>query len=195
MGTLATGDDAPAKAAATIADPRQEAADTMYPTTRASAGPSDEAPAAVKTDPTPTAMRSTLDQNETKLADRAGLKLEALATERREFAAMLYDTGLHPYVGVAELLHTAWTDARLAETQPERDEAAESTARATANQAIREELRQRYGRRDAEEYLERVQKFVKAHPKLNAIVTTGGVGSRADVVNALIDHVRAVNFR
>ena len=43
--------------------------------------------------------------------------------------------------------------------------------------------------------MQRVNKYVKQHPKLDAIINTGGIGARVDVVQALVEHVRNINFR
>jgi len=38
--------------------------------------------------------------------------------------------------------------------------------------------------------VDRTQRFIKQHPVLDLIVSTGTVGSRQDVVEALMQHVR-----
>ena len=141
------------------------------------------------------AMDLTFNDNLTKLADRTGLSLDAQATERSQYADLMRASGLDQNLAVAELLHTAWSDARMADARPGVEQADVLAEIAAMNEATRAALREEYGARDAEELLQRTNKFVKQHPKLAAIMKTRGVGSRLDVVTALFDHVRAVNFR
>lgn len=139
-------------------------------------------------------IENTLDlvftENLTKLSDRTGMSLEAQATERREFSTVMTDAGLHKSPVVAELIHNAWTQARL-----DGDEVDVEAALATTNEDTRRALREQWGAKDAEDLTRRAQKLVKQHPKLAAILATGTVGSRLDVVSALVQHVRDVNFR
>jgi hypothetical protein len=43
--------------------------------------------------------------------------------------------------------------------------------------------------------VERANRYVKLHPKLAAILNTGGIGARVDVAKAIVEHVRNINFR
>lgn len=140
-------------------------------------------------------IKTTLDNNLTRLSDRLGLTLAAQAAERREVGDLARASGLDGNLGLVELVHTSYTDARLAAARPGVDPAAAQAELAATNEATRTALREQYGAKDAEDLLQRVNKFVDQQPKLKAIMRTGNVGSRLDVVTALCEHVRTVNFR
>ena len=140
-------------------------------------------------------LKPVFDANLPKLADRTGVSLQAQAAERREFAALMRSSGLHESPTTAAVLHTAWTEARLAGAQPGADEAEADAALATLNENTRRALCEEYGEVDAEALLQRVQAFVRRTPKLAEILRIGTVGSRLDVIQGLIEHVHRVNFR
>lgn len=135
-------------------------------------------------------LASALDPNLTKLGDVTGMPIEQQKVERREFSAIARQAGLFP--GVAKAIHNAWTSARLA---PPMDEAEEDNQLREANTETRRALREKWGAEDAEDLLARAQKFVGQHPRLAEILSTGGIGSRKEIVLALTEHVRHVNFR
>jgi hypothetical protein len=144
--------------------------------------------------PIETALRETFDENLTKLGDRTGLDLAAQATERREYAAVMRATGLHEHAGLAKLIHNEWTNARMADAGPVDDVDLDAQID-VQNEASRSALRGQWGAEGAEDLLQRAQKFARQHPKLAAILQTRGIGSRPHVVQALVEHVRKVNFR
>lgn len=135
-------------------------------------------------------LTGTFDNNLPRLGDALGMTLEQQTAERREFSAIVRSAGLQP--GVARRIHDAWTTARLAPTAAEDED---DKALLAANAESRRALRDQWGSKDAEDLLQRAQKFARQHPKLNAILSTGGIGSRKDIVQALVEHVRTVNFR
>lgn len=140
-------------------------------------------------------MGHVFHENLTKLGDRTGLTLEEQAAEYRDFRVMSGAADLQETAALAELLHTEWTDARLAQARPGGDDA-ELEARVAADvEASRVWLREEYGAKDGEALLARVHKFAHQHPKLLAILETRGIGSKPKVVEALVEHVRRINFR
>jgi DNA polymerase III gamma/tau subunit len=54
---------------------------------------------------------------------------------------------------------------------------------------VREELRQTYGAKDAEDLLARTQRFVRQHRSLAKILQQRGLGSRPDIVRELVSFV------
>jgi hypothetical protein len=48
---------------------------------------------------------------------------------------------------------------------------------------------------DAEDLLERTQRFIRLHPKLAQVLQRRGLGSRPDIVLPLVEHVRNINYR
>jgi len=139
--------------------------------------------------PLENAIKTELDANLTALEDRLGLTPSEQAAERQNFLAMMRATNLDEDVRTAVVLHNAWTGARLAATRPDGDDRDHELELADMNEQTRQEVRLRYGA-DAHPLMERTQKFVKQHPLLAEIVGTGSVGSRQDVVEALMQHVR-----
>lgn len=135
-------------------------------------------------------LKTTLDQNLTRLGDTLGMSIEEQTVERGEFSDIARRAGLFP--GVARAIHDAWTSTRLAAPV---DEAEEDEQLRQANTETRRALREQWGAKDAEDLLQRAQKFVKQHPKLATILSTGNIGSRKVIVQALVEHVRRVNFR
>lgn len=135
-------------------------------------------------------LKTTLDRNLTSLGDGLGMSIEEQIAERKQFSAIARNAGLFP--GVARAIHDAWTSARL---QPVVDEADEHRSLGQANTETRRALREQWGAKDAEDLLQRAQKFVKQNPKLASILSTGNIGSRKAIVQALVEHVRRVNFR
>ncbi len=135
-------------------------------------------------------LTTTFNQNLRRLGDGLGMSIAEQTAERREFSAIARNTGLFPRV--ARSIHDAWTSARLASP---RDEAQEDERLRQANTETRRALREQWGAKDAEDLLQRAQKFVKQHPKLAAILSTGNIGSQKAIVQALVEHVRTVNFR
>lgn len=132
-------------------------------------------------------LKPTFDENLPRLGDKLGLTLEQQAAERHQFSETIRAAGLDLTVG--RLIHNAWTSARLApDTSTEEDLLAQT-------EATRRALREHWGAADAEDLLRRAQKFVKQHPGLSKTLGTGTLGSRRDIVEALVEHVRRVNFR
>jgi hypothetical protein len=139
-------------------------------------------------------LRSCFDRNFLKLSDGGVLTLEQQAAERKEFAGLVRETGLG--LAAAELLHDRWTSARLEGARAGGDNARELATQIDLDaEASRVALRETWGAKDAADLVQRAKKFATQHPKLNAILNTGGIGSRVDVVQAIVEHVRNINFR
>lgn len=130
-----------------------------------------------------------LDVNQTALEDRLGLSPEEQAAERESFLSMMRESKLDLDTSTALLLHNTWTAARLAASRTPDDEAPDVPALADLNEATWQELRLRYGP-DLQPLMLRTRRFVKSHPLLNEILSTGSIGSREDVTMAVVEHVR-----
>ena len=98
-------------------------------------------------------LRTTLDQNFVKLSDAGVLTLEQQAAERKDYAALVRETGLD--LGAAELLHDRWTSARLERARAGGDNVRDLEAQIYADQrsvtdrvarAVGREGRGRFGR-------------------------------------------------
>lgn len=137
-------------------------------------------------------LRTTFDRNFEKLSNAGVLTLPQQAAERTEFSTLVRQTGLDLSVGI--LLHDQYTSARLADASD--DDGADLVAQIRADsEAARTALREQFGERDAADLMQRAQKFVRQHPQLAAICQTRGIGSKVAVVQAIVEHVRAVNFQ
>jgi hypothetical protein len=124
---------------------------------------------------------------------------EATQKQTREmFLDIARRTGL-PEPLVATLAeHTI--DHQLAEARPGNDAEATDEARAAQiadwNTETRDALRATYGgAKEADALLARAQRFVKAHPALDQVLGKGGLGSRPDVVQAIVAHVFSNGIR
>jgi hypothetical protein len=139
-------------------------------------------------------LRTKLNQNFVRLGDAGLLDLDDQEKERKEYAALVRETDLP--LGTAELLHDRWTSARLEGARAGGDNARELATQIDRDaEASRIALRETWGAKDAEDLVQRAKKFATQHPKLNAILNTRGIGSRPDVVQAIVSHVRDINFR
>ncbi len=138
--------------------------------------------------PVDVAMRPVFEERSAALAD-----LGVSAAERAKLQDTVVDViravGIDP-VSVGRPLYNGAVDAVIASAHGE----AEPDVQALA-EASRRELRETYGAADAEDLLARTAAFVKQHPKLEATLGMRGLGSRPEIVRALVEHVRAVNFR
>lgn len=100
---------------------------------------------------------------------------------------------LDPY-GIGKLLYDHQVDGQVAAARHGEDP--ELAAKIVAwGEDTRQRLDATYGRGDTDALLARAKKFVAAHPQLSALLGTRGIGSRPEVVTAIVEHVRRVNFR
>jgi hypothetical protein len=94
--------------------------------------------------------------------------------------------------GIVEKLTSGYIDGELAVMRSE-DPAAAAEALQTRmradNEQTREALRTTYGAKEGEALLERMQRFVRAHPKLQSVLAAHGLGSRPDIVEGIAAHV------
>lgn len=142
-------------------------------------------------------MKGSLDPNLAALGDAGVLTFAQQAAERKEFSALMRATGLDALT-VGTLIHDRFTAARLANLRDDGTEAAELALEREirANEeASRTALRELYGAQEAEALQLRAVKWMRQHPKLNAIVNTRGLGSQPALVLALVEHVRRTGFR
>ena len=125
--------------------------------------------------PLETTIKTDLDANLARLEDRLGLSPEDQTIERRAFLATMQATALDEDVATAVLLHTVWTEARLAGARPGGDDLDVQAQRAAMGEQTWNELCLKYGA-DAHPLVERTQKFVTQHPLLAEILGTRTVG-------------------
>lgn len=135
--------------------------------------------------------------------DVVGLDTPGREKRQAEFTTMIKDTGLDPYV-VAPVLYGLQTEADVLDARGEQlslqeggEPQADDEARVMQawNEEARRTLRETYGQHEAEDLLARADRFVTAHPKLATLMGRHGIGSRPEVVEAIVEHVRRVNFR
>lgn len=113
------------------------------------------------------------------------------------FRNMQRDTGL-PDGLVADIADGHITGLLTAERipdDPEGDETAFAQRIEAGNAEIREQLAVTYGRQGGEEILERTRRFVRAHPRLAALMRDHGLGSRPDLVLGIASHVFSKGWR
>jgi hypothetical protein len=66
---------------------------------------------------------------------------------------------------------------------------------ALGNEQTREAFRTQYGDQDGERMFARVQRFVRANPKLAHVLEQHGLGSRPDIAMGLAAHVFSTGYR
>lgn len=141
--------------------------------------------------PIETALREPLRERQSDLVDVLGLTQTQQQARHRDYADLIRRTGLEPLT-VGARLYDLMTDADLEDARGTAVDAAQVTA---WSEESRRQLRVTYGAKEAEDLLQRVQKFTREHPKLAAIVQRRGIGSRPDVVQLLVDEVRRRGYR
>jgi hypothetical protein len=112
------------------------------------------------------------------------------AQRAQEFTAMVRDTGMAGHHTIASLLYNAGVDAEIAAAR-----GTEEPDDHRLSEHARTVLADKYGLVEAEALLARAVKFGGSHPTLKKLLNTRGIGSRPDVVEALVDFVRTKNFR
>lgn len=88
-------------------------------------------------------------------------------------------------------------DAEIAAARavdPEAHAAATEKATEASNREVRASLQMRYGAKEAERLLARADAFVKQNATLSKILGSHGLGSRPDLVEMVVDHVRKSGF-
>lgn len=141
------------------------------------------------------AMRDTLRESSTKLSDRLGWGVEQQAAYRHDVAETLTEAGLHQTLEGAELVTTLHTDALMAIARPGGDELDVEAQIAADIEASNQAEREYWGAAYAEDLGTRRVKYVRAHPKLKAMLEVRGIGVKPAVVRFLNEFVRDSNFR
>jgi len=153
--------------------------------------------------PPAAALEQPFRQEAETLHDVVGLTTEARDARETAFTTMIEQTGIDPYALGAEL-YKAQTEVDVLDARHEQLSHEDSgpvqpdeEARVIQgwSQETRTRLRESYGQARSEELLARTDKFVKAHSSLQALVRRHGIGSRPDIVEGLVEHVRRVNYR
>lgn len=144
----------------------------------------------------PQRPRTALDQPYRDHADTVRIVLGLTSAEARAredtLTAAITEARLEPYTVGKTLIDLA-TAADVRQQRGVDLTAAEIQA---LNEASREAIHDTYGERYAADLLARADKFVRAHPKLNALIAERvGIGSHPKLVAALVEHVRVTNFR
>jgi hypothetical protein len=139
--------------------------------------------------PVDVATRGTFTEHDGAELEVLGLTTEQRVTRHRNHTTMVTETGLDPWT-VGKLLYDAKVSADIATARGEAEPDVQ-----VMNEATRAVIIDTYGHEDAEQLLARVQGFARQHPQLAAILQTRGIGSRVDVVTALVAHVRATNWQ
>lgn len=147
-------------------------------------------PAQTELHPLDVALREPFRLKREALTD-VGFTLEQVQQRERDVLALVRETGLDPYSEVP-LLYDLVVAADIADQRGEPfDEAQEQAWREESYKGLREE----YGQRDAEMWLGRAAKYAREHPKLAAQMQRRGIGSRPEVLKAIVEHVRRVDYR
>jgi hypothetical protein len=193
MGTIVTGHDTPTTANG-FAPPTPEerrVTDALYDR---------------NTTPAPTdasgfygypMLTSAIERRGADLWAATGASAADQARLRNDFVDIARTTRLpEPLVAALAEHHI---NQQLAEARPADDAEAAGLALKTQiaewNTEARAHLRSAYGAKEAEALLARAQRFVKGHPALSKMLATGGVGSRPDVVQAIVSHVFSNGIR
>lgn len=146
--------------------------------------------------PTISSSRSgAFDGREAELRDVVGLDANARKGVRTELFGMvedlpdalartIVDGAISNIVGQARVVD----DEEAAEIEIDKRTAAHNTE-------VRKELADRYGAEQGESLLKRANKFVTARPTLAKRLRERGLGSRPDIVLALVEHVHLTGFR
>lgn len=144
-----------------------------------------DAPKPKEMHPPEVALRDVFRERVEDVATVMGLPEDKRQARHREFVGVLRDTGLEPAI-TGKLLYDAYTDAQLAAA---RGAPIDEAQRRNNEEEIRRSFRTAY-KGDAEQLLDRTRAFIKAHPKLQAVVGTGAVESDPKVITAIAEHVR-----
>lgn len=142
--------------------------------------------------PSSIALQSTFQAERDTLRDAMGLSETQLQTREDRFTTTLDQAGLDPYL-VGRSLYGLLSTADIAAARNEDPPDAEQVQAWT--EESRRAVRGQYGDEEGHALIERAVKFVKQHPQLAALLQRDGLGSRPDVVQAIVAHVRDKNFR
>jgi len=138
-----------------------------------------------------THVRQEIEKRSDDLFDALGTSKEQHAKIRNEFVEIENATGLAP--GVVARIANSFIDGEIARARADDKDAYDAEASKgldRANEKLRHALRATYGE-DAEDLLERTQRFVRAHPKLAKVLQSHGLGSRRDIVEGIAAHVQS----
>jgi hypothetical protein len=102
--------------------------------------------------------------------------------------------GFEPY-GLGKMLYEHAVNADIADTRGEPD--VEDAQLVAWNEEARRALVSRFdgGPARVEDLLARSKKFTEAHPKLHELLGRRGIGSRADIVLAIVEHIWETDYR
>ena len=135
-------------------------------------------------------LRDTLRTRAQDVANVLGLSAPQRQAQHRDFVGIIRDTGLDPATVGGPLYH-AFVDGQIAIA---RGRAVDDPQRQQQqDEAMRQTFRDAYPR-DGNELLARTHAFIKAHPKLHAVLGTGA-GADPKVMTAIAEHVRRSMWR
>ena len=140
-----------------------------------------------------TALRDAFHEQRDTAADVLGLtQAQAQQREREFLQGVIVGPGLDPHT-VGKLLLELKTAADVADARGEEVDEAQVVQ---WGEAARRAVRQQYAGHgwDIDDLLSRTRKFVASHPALQALLLRHGIGSRKEVVEALVEHVRVNNI-
>jgi hypothetical protein len=140
--------------------------------------------------PIATALRPAFEQRRRDLFEVVGLTQAQIAEREADHVSMIAEMGLPPF-GVGQLLFDASVSADVAERRRP-DEEVDVQA---WNEETRRELRAAYDSNvDIDDLLSRAAAFVSTSPKLGKVLSRRGLGSRPDIVKAIVEHVWQTNW-
>jgi hypothetical protein len=139
--------------------------------------------------PVSVALAPKYQERRADLGDVLGLTQTQIREAEDTHTDAIRSSGVDPY-GLGRAIYDHYVAGEIAAHRGNADVDVQAL-----NEATRRELRETYGAAEADDLLARTAAFVQSHPKLGAILRAHGVGSRADVVAGLVDHVRRVNYR
>jgi hypothetical protein len=141
-------------------------------------------------------ITSVFDRRGPELFDAAGLDEDTREDVKQDFLHIADSTGLPD--SVVATLAGAFIDGELAAARTEDpDKRLDALNRACdqSNEELRAGMRARYGVKEAEDLLGRVQRFCRQNPTLSRVLQSHGLGSKRDIVEAIAAHVHSTGWR
>jgi hypothetical protein len=196
---MKAGAKTPAEAAAAAQaeheKPYTRIADAIYGPAAQQPNKAATAPGAAGLYPVDVAMESTYagraDDHRTVLGRS---EAERIAHNEAFTEDIVRKPGFDPY-GLGKVLHDYDLSAQIADARGEPD--IDDAQLAAWSEETRQKLHGAYdgGPALVDDLLARAQKFTSAHPKLHELLGRRGIGSRPDVVLAIVEHVWRTDWR